>query len=347
MRWKGGEQSENLEDRRALGPGTIAGGGGLILLVVLGLLFGMDPQQINQLIGQAQADANPEGNVAGEARELSPEEQEQREFTATVLRYTEVVWSEQFARAGKTYQPPHMVLFTDRVQTGCGVAPSAVGPFYCPVDKTVYLDPSFFEELDSKLGGSKADFSQAYVIAHEVGHHVQNLLGYSQLVDQKRRALPESEFHEWSVRCELQADYLAGVWAHYGQQEFDFIEPGDVDDAITSANAIGDDRLQKRATGFTSPERYTHGTSEQRVHWFTVGLKTGDLELLEEFFKRPYEEPSRSDIYISDRCCIEQAFSGTLPQRTEQLFDSCRWRSIRCNDDEAATVGYPFLSPRR
>ena len=208
---------------------------------------------------------------------------------ATVLRYTEVVWSEQFQRAGERYEPPKMVLFSDQVETGCGVAPAAVGPFYCPQDKTVYLDPTFFDELQESLGGSAAEFSQAYVIAHEIGHHVQNLLGYAALVDQKRRTLPKEEFNEWSVRLELQADYLAGVWAHYGQQKFNFIEPGDVDAAITSANAIGDDRLQKRSTGFTSPENYTHGTSEQRVRWFKLGLKTGDLGKLKELFDTPYE----------------------------------------------------------
>jgi predicted metalloprotease len=183
-----------------------------------------------------------------------------------------------------------MVLFSNQVQTGCGVAPSAVGPFYCPADRTVYLDPTFFEELDHKLGGSKSEFSQAYVIAHEIGHHVQNLLGYSELVDRKRRSLPKEEFNEWSVRLELQADYLAGVWAHYGQQEFNFVERGDVDTAIKSANAIGDDRLQKRSSGFTSPENYTHGTSEQRVRWFTLGLESGDLGRLKDIFERPYEE---------------------------------------------------------
>jgi predicted metalloprotease len=183
-----------------------------------------------------------------------------------------------------------MVLFTDQIQTGCGNAPAAVGPFYCPADKTVYLDPTFFDELQQTLGGSKAEFSQAYVIAHEVGHHVQNLLGYSRIVDEKRRTLPKAEFNQWSVRLELQADYLAGVWGHYGQEEFHFIEPGDVESAIQSANAIGDDRLQKRARGFTSPESYTHGTSAQRVKWFSQGLKTGDMRMLRRIFEVPYNE---------------------------------------------------------
>jgi predicted metalloprotease len=183
-----------------------------------------------------------------------------------------------------------MVLFTDRVQSGCGVAPSAVGPFYCPADRTVYLDPTFFTELEGKLGGSAADFSQAYVIAHEIGHHVQKLLGYSDLVDEKRTQVNKAEFNRWSVRLELQADYLAGVWAYYGQKKFNFIEPGDIEAAITSANAIGDDRLQKRSSGFTSPEKYTHGTSAQRIKWFKRGLDTGDVRGMKELFDLPYEQ---------------------------------------------------------
>jgi len=256
--------------------------------LIIGALFGIDPRKINQLVNQAQQQGgNP--NVAGQDRELSAEEKQQRDFVATILRFTEIVWGEQFQRSGERYEPPRMVLFSNQVRTGCGVAPSAVGPFYCPVDRTVYLDPTFFNELQQKLGGSKAEFSQAYVIAHEIGHHVQNLLGYSDLVDRKRQQLSEGEFNKWSVRLELQADYLAGVWAHYGQQKFNFIEPGDIEAAITSANAIGDDRLQRRSTGFASPEKYTHGTSKQRVKWFGNGLETGDLTRLKEIFELPYE----------------------------------------------------------
>jgi predicted metalloprotease len=267
--------------------GMAVGGGGLLVILIIGLLFGLDPNQLNQLLNQAQQ-GGPAGIEQQDDRPLTPAEQETKEFAATILGFTEEVWDEQFAKNGEQYRPPRMVLFSNQVATGCGVAPSAVGPFYCPRDKTVYLDPTFFEELDAKLGGSKADFSQAYVIAHEIGHHVQNLLGYSELVDRKRQTLPQEEFNEWSVRLELQADYLAGVWAHYGQQKFRFIEPGDIDAAITSANAIGDDRLQKRSTGFTSPENYTHGTSAQRVRWFSRGLETGDLSMLKEMFEMPY-----------------------------------------------------------
>jgi predicted metalloprotease len=287
MKWEGHEESSNLEDRRRRNTkGLAIGGGGALVLLLIGALLGVDPQKLNQLIGNPQVAPNQQA----EDRPPTAAEEQSREFAATILRFTEEVWGEQFRKAGKRYEAPHMVLFSNQVQTGCGAAPSAVGPFYCPPDKTVYLDPTFFDELQQKLGGSKAEFSQAYVIAHEVGHHVQNLLGYSQTVEQKRHTLPKGESNQWSVRLELQADYLAGVWAHYGQEKFQFIEPGDVDSAIQSANAIGDDRLQKRATGFTSPEKYTHGTSAQRVKWFRSGFKTGDLTMLKKIFDMPYEE---------------------------------------------------------
>jgi predicted metalloprotease len=289
MRWQGGRQSDNLEDRRRRGPsgGVAAGGGAMILIAVVVFFLGGDPRQLQQLLQQVEVQRPAGGGVE---RPETAEDIRSREFAATILGFTEEVWEEQFRQAGSQYERPQMVLFTDRVTTKCGAAPSSVGPFYCPADQTVYLDPTFFDELEQRLGGSKAEFSQAYVIAHEVGHHVQNLLGYSDMVHQKRRALPEAEYNEWSVRLELQADYLAGVWAHYGQQKFQFIEPGDVESAIQSANAIGDDRLQRRSTGFVSPERFTHGTSEQRAKWFRLGLKTGDLSLMKKLFEMPYKQ---------------------------------------------------------
>lgn len=293
MRWQGGKQSDNLEDRRRMGPakGAAAGGGAVLLIAIIMMFMGVDPQKIGQLLQQNNV-AQPGGGAAGpvEDREETREEIQSREFAATILGFTEEVWGEQFDKVGKTYQPPKMVLFSDQVATGCGVAPAAVGPFYCPADRTVYLDPTFFEELERKLGGSDAEFSQAYVIAHEIGHHVQNLLGYSKLVDNKRRTLPKEEFNQWSVRLELQADYLAGIWAHYGQEKFRFIEAGDVESAVQSANAIGDDRLQRNSRGFVSPESFTHGTSTQRVKWFTRGLKSGDLGRIGEIFELPYDE---------------------------------------------------------
>jgi predicted metalloprotease len=285
MKWEGHQESGNVEDRRRISTKGMAIGGSALLILLVGTLFGVDPQILQKFLGQGGG-----GQQQVEDRPLTPEEERSKKFAATVLKFTEEVWDEQFRAAGKRYDPPRMVLFYHNVETGCGVAPSAVGPFYCPADKTVYLDPTFFEELEQKLGGSKAEFSQAYVIAHEVGHHIQNLLGYSQIVDQKRRTSSKAEFNRWSVRLELQADYLAGVWASYGQKKFRFIEPGDIESAMKSANAIGDDRLQKRSGGFTSPENYTHGTSEQRVKWFRRGLATGDLSMLKALFEMPYDE---------------------------------------------------------
>jgi predicted metalloprotease len=288
MKWEGQEESSNLEDRRRIGPKGMAVGVGGILIAIVAAYLGIDPRQLNQLIGNGPAAIQGGGNNQAADRPLTPAEERSRKFAATILGFTEKVWSDQFRKAGKTYTPPHMVLFSRQVETGCGVAPSSVGPFYCPADRVVYLDPTFFDELQQRLGGSKAEFSQAYVIAHEVGHHVQNLLGYSEIVDQKRRQLPKEEFNKWSVRLELQADFLAGVWAHYGQEKFNFIEAGDVESAIQSANAIGDDRLQRNATGFVSPEKFTHGTSAQRVKWFRQGLQTGDLGVLKQMFDMPY-----------------------------------------------------------
>jgi uncharacterized protein len=290
MRWEGGRQSENLEDRRRMSPKGIAiGGGGALVILIVGLLLGFDPNQIQQLLNNPQGPAGPRDVAVDEPE--SPEEARSREFAATILGYTEDVWSELFRKAGEQYQPPKMVLFARQVETRCGVAPSAVGPFYCPADRTVYLDPTFFAELQNNLGGSSGEFSQAYVITHEVGHHVQNLLGYSRIVDEKRQTESKAEANRWSVRLELQADYLAGVWAHYGQEKFRFIEDGDVESAIKSANAIGDDRLQRnRGPGFVSPEKFTHGTSAQRVKYFRLGLATGDLSKLKALFEMDYDE---------------------------------------------------------
>lgn len=289
MRWQGERRSNNVEDRRGMNGPKMAAGGGLAIVVALVMLFlGADPRQVQRILQNGP----PGGAGVGQRAERPPTaaEVKQREFVETILAFTEDVWEEKFRESGQRYERPHMVLFGEEVSTRCGVAPSSVGPFYCPGDRTVYLDPSFFDELEEQLDGSNAEFSQAYVIAHEVGHHVQNLLGYSRLVDKKRAELPKAEFNRWSVRLELQADYLAGVWAHYGQKRFRFIEAGDVDAAIRSANAIGDDRLQRRSRGFVSPESFTHGTSAQRVKWFTLGLNTGDMRLVKEIFELPYEK---------------------------------------------------------
>jgi predicted metalloprotease len=265
MRLDDAPESSNVSDSRGLG-GPIVIGGGLVGVVVtiLGLVFGVN-------LGGGRPAAGPSG----------PPDEATLTFAKKVLGTTETVWGDQFRKMGKQYRPPKLKLFSDRVRTGCGVAPSAVGPFYCPADETVYIDPTFFTELEQRLGGSAADFSKAYVIGHEVGHHVQKLLGYSE------RVRPGD--NDGSVRLELMADYLAGVWAHYADRKYRILEPGDVEAAIKSARAIGDDRLQKRSGGFVHPEKFTHGTSRQRVYFFQRGLKTGDVskETLDKFFKVP------------------------------------------------------------
>ncbi|QJW94831.1 KPN_02809 family neutral zinc metallopeptidase [Frigoriglobus tundricola] len=262
MRLDDAPESDNVTDSRGMGGKLAIGGGGGLLLLILGLVFGVDL-----------------GGVRPAASTSGPPDKETLVFTKKVLGTTEEVWTAEFKKMGKKYREPKLDLFTERVKTGCGTAPSAVGPFYCPPDETVYIDPTFFNELEQKLGGSKADFSKAYVIAHEVGHHVQKLLGFS----------ARAHDNDASVRLELQADYLAGVWAHHGQEKFKFIEPGDVEAAIKSANAIGDDRLQKRSGSFVHPEQFTHGTSRQRVYFFKRGLKTGDASMatLQKFFEEP------------------------------------------------------------
>jgi len=265
MRLDDAPESSNVSDNRGMGGKLALGGGaGGILLVILGLIFGVD-------LGGGQRAAGPAGPP-------KPGDKETLVFTEKVLGTTEAVWDDEFRKMGKKYKAPRLELFSNAVDTGCGHAPSEVGPFYCPADQKVYIDPTFFDELEQKLGGSKADFSKAYVIAHEVGHHVQRLLGYH----------VEGKDNDGSVRLELQADYLAGVWAHHGQKKFNFIEPGDVESAIKTANAIGDDRLQKRSGGFVHPEKFTHGTSAQRVKWFQDGLKTGDASKakLDQFFNK-------------------------------------------------------------
>jgi predicted metalloprotease len=251
-------------------------------------VFGVDP---NKLRG-------PAGGGGGDGGKDNPAARDEAtaKFTRKILGTVEAVWKDEFAKHQREYRVawrnPHLTLFSDSVETGgCGTAPSAVGPFYCPADEKIYVDPTFYDELEQKLGGSKADFSKAYVIAHEAGHHVQNLLGYNRQASNARRH-GEAEGNQASVRLELMADYLAGVWAYHGQKEFKFIEPGDVDSAIKSAKAIGDDRLQqlgRRGGGFVHPEQFTHGTSRQRVYFFSRGMKEGDASkgTLDKFFSVP------------------------------------------------------------
>jgi len=272
--WKDRRESANVEDQRGFGGGgggglAIGGGLGTVVLIVLALLFGVDPRQL--LSGSPDTSTQQPPASAPD----SANEDDTTKFSRVVLADTEDVWTDQFQKMGKRYTPPTMVLFTDSVQTACGGASSAVGPFYCPGDQKVYLDQSFFEELHRRFG-APGDFAQAYVIAHEVGHHVQDELGITRQVDAQRRRLSESQANALSVRVELQADFFAGVWAHYEQSK-GYLEAGDIDEALRAASAIGDDTLQRKAQGRVVPDSFTHGTSEQRVRWFRKGYDTGDV----------------------------------------------------------------------
>ncbi|MHB8869156.1 MAG: KPN_02809 family neutral zinc metallopeptidase [Thermoleophilia bacterium] len=274
MQWKGRRRSANVEDRRGMsrkGGGLAVGGGlGTVVIVVLYLLLGGDPSQIAGQVGAPSgAPSQTGGTVGAQSDELA-------QFVAVVLADTEEVWAEVFRETGRTYRDPGLVLFTGAVESACGTQSSAVGPFYCPADQTVYIDLSFYDELKERHG-APGDFAQAYVIAHEVGHHVQKLLGVSDQVNDQRDRVSETEYNQLLVRMELQADFLAGVWAHHAQQNWQVLEAGDVEEALAAASAIGDDRLQRESTGRVVPDSFTHGTSEQRVRWFQKGLDTGDI----------------------------------------------------------------------
>lgn len=265
MQWFG-KGSDNVEDGRG-GGGRVALGGGVgIVIVILGLLFGKD---LTGLVSQMPATTPTE--QTGKA------DDPQKKFVKGVLESTEQVWDQEFAAMGLQYEYPKLRLFDGAVQSACGGATSAVGPFYCPGDHKVYIDLTFYDELKNRFGAA-GDFAQAYVIAHEVGHHVQNLLGTSAKVDEARRRLSEVEYNKLSVKLELQADFYAGLWAHHAQNLKDFrLDPGDLEEALTAANAIGDDKLQKQAQGEVVPDAFTHGTSAQRMYWFKKGFETGDI----------------------------------------------------------------------
>jgi len=286
MRWQGRRQSDNVEDRRGIPAGRLAVGGGLGTLVVVLLVafLGGDPQAVLQ---QMQP---PGANQAAGPRQVDPAEQPLKEFVSVVLADTEDVWRDLFQKKfGRAYQEPKLVLYTGQVESACGLGSAAMGPFYCPGDHKVYLDLSFCEEMKTKFR-APGDFAVAYVLAHEVGHHVQKLVGYSQLVDKQRGRVSKAEQNRLSVRLELQADYLAGVWAHHAERTKKILESGDADEALGAASAVGDDRLQKQGRGYVVPDSFTHGTSAQRSRWFRLGLQTGDLERAEELFKLPYED---------------------------------------------------------
>ena len=269
MQWFG-KGSSNVEDGRGGGGGKTALGGGIgIIIVVLGLIFGKDLTGVVSQLPQGEATEVKQGVPANDA---------QAQFISGVLESTEQVWDKEFETMGKTYEHPKLRMFDRSVQTACGSASSAVGPFYCPGDRKVYIDLIFYDELKNRFGAA-GDFAQAYVIAHEVGHHVQNLLGISDKLQEARGRVSEKEYNRLSVKLELQADFFAGLWAHNAQNLKDFkLDEGDIEEALTAANAIGDDKLQKQATGEVTPDSFTHGTSQQRMYWFKKGFETGDIK---------------------------------------------------------------------
>jgi uncharacterized protein len=278
VKWRGRRESGNVTDLRGVKRGgMIAGGGGIIgVIVVLLVLFLGGGSGIPTDV----APSSSQTTLAGNQDELA-------KFVSVVLATTEDVWGNLFQQMGQTYRQPGLKLFEGSVDSACGFANSAVGPFYCPADENVYIDLGFYDEMRTQFQ-APGDFAQAYVIAHEVGHHVQKLLGISDRVDAERGRVSETESNELSVRLELQADFFAGVWAHYAQKDFEgLVEPGDIQEALTAASAIGDDKLQLEAQGYVVPDSFTHGTSEQRVRWFTKGYETGDVNQGDTFSANP------------------------------------------------------------
>jgi uncharacterized protein len=290
-------RSDKVEDRRGSGPAGFpmgrAGGlgiGTIILLVLVGWALGINPLY---LIGGAEIlsglrGSQQESQPAPSSAQTETAPDQMREFVSAVLGSTEVQWREIFAQAGKTYEGPTLVMFSGATRSACGFAQSAMGPFYCPNDRKVYLDTAFFQDLERRfrgcdVGSKSCQFSQAYVITHEVGHHVQNLLGILPQVQQAQRGMDQGDANQLQVRVELQADCLAGVWAHHAEEKWRFIEPGDVEAAMQTASAIGDDRLQRRSQGYVVPDAFTHGSSEQRTRWFMNGLKSGEVAACDTF----------------------------------------------------------------
>ncbi len=280
MLWKKGRRSSNVEDRRGrLIPGGAKGGGiGILLLALVGMYFGIDPALIMNVADTVQPEASTETSTPS----YSPEEQELADFVSVVLADTEDTWNKIFTEKGGTYREPTLVLFTDKVESACGFAQAAMGPFYCPADQQVYIDLSFYQDLKNQFD-APGDFAQAYVIAHEVGHHVQKLIGTSDRVQEVRLQLTEKEYNRVSVKVELQADCYAGIWAHHADRVKNIVEPGDIQEALNAASHIGDDRLQQQAKGYITPDSFTHGSSAQRVRWFKKGFEAGTLEACDTF----------------------------------------------------------------
>jgi predicted metalloprotease len=286
MRWQGQRQSTNIEDRRGMRVtrrGVMGGGLGLVAVMLIGMFLGVDPRLIlgGAQVVNAVAPPQPRVEDTGPYQE-SAKEAEERQFLAVVLADTEDVWGALFSQGGATYRQPKLVLFNGAVESACGVAESAMGPFYCPPDERVFLDTSFFDEMSGRMGAG-GDFAQAYVVAHEIGHHVQNLLGTSDQVHQLQQRFGGGRANQLSVMLELQADCYAGVWAHHAERMRGILEAGDVEEALGAAAAVGDDRLQRQARGFVVPDSFTHGSSEQRVRWFRTGLQSGSMAACDTF----------------------------------------------------------------
>jgi predicted metalloprotease len=280
MRWEGRRQSQNVEDRRSQGAAPMMVGGGLLtLILMIALMFlGVDPMQVARMAPEIAAPAPQKAPSKPQNDELS-------QFVRVVLADNEDVWSRLFPpNFSGRYAPPTLVLFTGQVRSACGMASAAAGPFYCPLDKKVYIDLAFYDELKRRFG-APGDFAQAYVIAHEIGHHVQNQLGISTKVQSMRPRLSDRDYNKLSVRMELQADFLAGVWAHHVARFAGTIDEDDIREAVNAAAAIGDDRIQRQSQGYVVPDAFTHGSSEQRVRWFLYGLKTGDPRLMDRAFE--------------------------------------------------------------
>jgi predicted metalloprotease len=280
MRWKTGRRSDNVEDRRGfrISRRTAGGGIGTLLLVLVALYFGVDPSVIINQSVQPSSTTAP----SAESRTASPAEDRLADFISVVLADTEDTWQALFRQMGQTYQEPSLVLYSDAVESACGYAQAAVGPFYCPRDQKVYIDLSFYQDLKDRFN-APGDFAQAYVVAHEIGHHVQNLTGIAGKVHELRSRVGQAQGNRLSVMLELQADCLAGVWAHHADRSRHILEKGDIEEALGAASAIGDDRLQRQSRGYVTPDSFTHGTSAQRVQWFRRGIQTGDIGVCDTF----------------------------------------------------------------
>ncbi|NLD82367.1 MAG: putative neutral zinc metallopeptidase [Deltaproteobacteria bacterium ADurb.Bin151] len=283
MRWRGERQSDNVEDRRGMSVSRGAkiggiSGLGLVAVVVISMFLGVDPTALLQVVGQNTQSTT----MSTEQTTSAPANDDMRNFVAVVLAETEDVWNETFQKAGRTYEEPKLVLFSGAVESACGMADAAVGPFYCPTDHKVYLDLVFFEDLHSRFGAS-GDFAQAYVIAHEIGHHVQTQLGIIQKVNAMQARASKTDRNKLNVMLELQADCLAGMWAHQAQKKRNILEAGDIEEGLNAASAVGDDRIQKRTQGYVVPDGFTHGSSAQRVRWFRRGLEQGNISACDTF----------------------------------------------------------------